>query len=362
MPSRKPPAARFGPWIPSHTFSIVLLVVGTVLTFVNSLHGKFVFDDLQLVQQNSGIMNVKTFRDAIVSGWFATGQRHLLFLTYALNYYWSGLETLSYHVVNLILHAINVLLVYGIILTVFKRNVQYRFAALAGAAVFSVHTLLSGAVSYIAGRSSVLCGTFYFTAVYLFLKGLESDRHNVRVFLFSFSAVSGLLAWQAKQEAIALPIFLAAVVFLRSEKKNWWWIAGLVAAPILAVVLLFDQIRLLYGTVGANAVLVSAGFNKVLPPAMYFRTYLTSVVEYYFPRFLVPAGLTIDPQIDTVAHWYSPEFVISIAIMSVLAWLAVRNYRREPLLAFGITATLVSPLLAYMAIPLADVVLEHRAY
>src|SRR5207249_2257238 len=287
---RKRPAAPPAPWIPRHAFSFAVLIVLTLLTYINSLHGKFVFDDLQVVQQSSEIMNVKTFRDALNAGWFGVGQRHLLFVTYALNYYWSGLDTFSYHVLNLVLHIVNVLLVYGIVLAVLKEDAGLRFLALAGAAVFSVHTLLSGAVSYIAGRSSVLCGTFYFTAVYLFLKGLESDRHNVRVFLFSFSAVSGLLAWQAKQEAIALPIFLAAVVLLRSEKKNWWWIAGLVAAPILAVVLLFDQIRLLYGTVGANAVLVSAGFNKVLPPAMYFRTYLTSVVEYYFPRFLVPAG------------------------------------------------------------------------
>ena len=360
--SRKPPAARVEPWVPSHTFSFVVLVVLTALTYANSLHGKFVFDDLQLVQQSSAIMNVKTFSDAIVSGWFAAGQRHLLFLTYALNYYWSGLDTVNYHVLNLILHVINVLLVYGIILAIFKRGVQFRFAALAGAAVFAVHTLLSGAVSYIAGRSSVLCGTFYFAAIYLFLKGLESERRNMRLALFGFSAVSGLLAWEAKQEAIALPIFLAVVVFLRSEKKNWQWIAGLAAVPVVGVILLFDQIKVLYGTVGANAVLVSAGFNKVLPPAMYFLTYLTSVVWYYFPRFLVPVSLTIDPQIDAVEHWYSPEFLTSVAILLVLAWLAVRNHRREPLLALGITATLVSPLLAYIAIPLADVVLEHRAY
>ena len=42
-------------------------------------------------------------------------------------------------------------------------NTRARFAALAGAAVFAVHTMFSGVVSYIAGRSSVLCATFYFT-------------------------------------------------------------------------------------------------------------------------------------------------------------------------------------------------------
>ena len=165
---RKRPAAPPAPWIPRHAFSFAVLIVLTLLTYTNSLHGKFVFDDLQVVQQSSEIMNVKTFRDALNAGWFGVGQRHLLFVTYALNYYWSGLDTFSYHVLNLVLHIVNVLLVYGIVLAVFKQDARLRFLALAGAAVFAVHTLLSGAVSYIAGRSSVLCGTFYFTAVYVF--------------------------------------------------------------------------------------------------------------------------------------------------------------------------------------------------
>ena len=359
---RKRPAAPPAPWIPRHAFSFAVLIVLTLLTYINSLHGKFVFDDLQVVQQSPEIMNVKTFRDALNAGWFGVGQRHLLFVTYALNYYWSGLDTFSYHVLNLVLHIVNVLLVYGIVLAVLKEDPRLRFLALAGAAVFAVHPLLSGAVSYIAGRSSVLCGTLYFTAVYVFLKGLDSERGLRRLALFGLTAVCGLLAWEAKQEAIALPLFLAALVFLRAEKKNWRWIAALSAIPVVAVLLLLDQIKTLYGMVGSNAVLVSAGFDKVLAPTTYFQTYVTSVIKYYFPRFLIPIGLTIDPQIEPVDHWYSPEFLMAIAIFAGLACVALRSARKEPLLALGIAATVVSPLLAYVAIPLADVVLEHRAY
>ena len=186
---RKRPAAPPAPWIPPHAFSFAVLIVLTLLTYINSLHGKFVFDDLQVVQQNSDIMNVKTFRDALNAGWFGVGQRRLLFVTYALNYYWSGLDTFSYHVFNLVLHIVNVFLVYGIVQAILKEDARLRFLALAGAAVFAVHTLLSGAVSYIAGRSSVLCGTFYFAAVYVFLKGLDSERRLRRMALFGLTAV-----------------------------------------------------------------------------------------------------------------------------------------------------------------------------
>src|SRR5262249_38838021 len=93
-----------------------------------------------------------------------------------------------------------------------------------------------------------------------------------------------------------------------------------------------------------------------------FSTYITAVVGYFLPRFIVPVNLSADPQIAVVEHWYSPEFLFAIAVLGGLAWLALRSYRRDPLLSLGIAALLISPMAAYAAIPLADVVLEHRAY
>ncbi|HEY2382743.1 MAG TPA: tetratricopeptide repeat protein [Terriglobia bacterium] len=337
---------------------LLVLVAITVIAYANGMNGKFVFDDQQIVMQPN-LMNVHKLADAFAIG---TGWRQLLFFTYGLNYYFSGVETFSYHLVNLVLHVINVVLVYWIILAALRGELRARFAAFAGAAVFAVHPLFSAAVTYIAGRSSELCGTFYFASILLFFKALDSARRDLRVLCFALAGVSGLLAWQAKQEAITLPLFLAAVVFLRTEKKDWRWIAALGAIPFVTVIVVRDQIRAIYATVGGNQILVNAGFDKVLPAGTYFRTYATAVVSYFFPRFVAPVALSADPKIPAVDHWYSPEFLFSVAIFGVLAWMALRFYRSAPLLSLGLTALLVSPIAAYAVIPLADVVLEHRAY
>jgi tetratricopeptide (TPR) repeat protein len=338
---------------------ILVLVGVTIVAYANSLNGKFVFDDQQIVLQNAQLMHIHTLRDAFAIG---AGFRQLLFFTYGLNYYFSGLDTFSYHLVNIVLHIINVLLVYGIILAALRDDDLARFTAFAGAAVFAVHPLFSASVSYIAGRSSELCGTFYFASILLFFRALDSARRDVRVVCFLLAGVSGLLAWQAKQEAITLPLFLAAVVFLRSEKKNWRWIAALGAIPVAVLFLVWDQIKAVYATVGQNQVLVSAGFDKVLPASTYFRTYVTAVIDYFFPRFLFPVDLNADPKIPVVEHWYSPEFLFAVIIFGLLAWMTLHFYRKAPLLSLGIAAVLVSPIAAYAVIPLSDVVLEHRAY
>src|SRR6267142_1340824 len=235
-------------------------------------------------------------------------------------------------------YALNTVLVYWIILAAIPEHKDRRFAAEAGAAVFGVHTLFTSAVSYIAGRSSVLCATFYFLAVLLFLKAVDTPRRSARALYLVLVGLAGWVAWQTKQEAITLPLVLAGVLFLRIERKDWRWILPLVAIPPAIVVLMRDQIAALYAMVSENRVLVSAGFEKVLPPATYFRTYLTSVVEYYFPRFLLPVGLSADPRIEPIEHWYSPEFLVSILMFGALAWMALHYSKREPLFSLGLTA------------------------
>src|SRR6476646_8935272 len=107
-PRKKKPAEvspvtnRFDSW----WVHVVLIVIVTVVVYANSLHGKFVFDDQQIVMQNPRLMNVHTLNDAVAIG---AGWRQLLFLTYGLNYYWSALDTFSYHLVNVVLHLVNVL-------------------------------------------------------------------------------------------------------------------------------------------------------------------------------------------------------------------------------------------------------------
>src|SRR5215470_14670419 len=126
-PKKKPETTRSAPpRFDTRAAHLLILIVLTIAVYSNSLNGKFVFDDQQIVLQNSHLMNIHTLGDAFAIG---TGWRQLLFFTYGLNYYWGGLDTFSYHLVNLVLHIINVLLVYGIILAALRDDTRARFAA-----------------------------------------------------------------------------------------------------------------------------------------------------------------------------------------------------------------------------------------
>ncbi len=343
-------------WIVLH---LTVLVFLSVAVYWPSLHGEFVFDDQQVILQNPDLMNIRSLGDVFSLGmtW-----RQLLYFTYGFNYYLGGVDTFTYHILNVAFHAINTLLVFFVILAAAGEEPRREFAAFAGAAIFAVHTMLTGAVSYVTGRSSVLCATFYFLAVLLFLRSLSTETRNMRILQLSLAGVAGFLAWQTKQEAITLPFFLAAVLFLKSEKKDWRVVAALAAIPFIVLIFIRSEIINLYSEVMNNRQQTIAGFEAVLSPANYFRTYVTSVVGYYFPRFVFPTGLSIDPQIAVASHWYSLEFLFAVVVLGGIVWAFFRTRKQPPLLAVGLAALMVSPLTAYVAMPMSDIVQEHRAY
>ena len=358
--TKKPEPANFVSariWI-----ALCLTALAFVTTFVywSSLRGDFLFDDTQIVHQNPVLLNIHSLSDVVKLGF---AWRQLLFFTYGLNYYWNGLSPYGYHVFNLVLHVINVALVYLIIFETAGRRREAQSAALVGATVFAVHPLMSSAVSYIAGRSSVLCAVFYFLALLLFLKALNEDANaRSRIVYFVLAGVAGVLAWQSKQEAITLPALMAALFWLKREKRGVRWVLALAALPLVLAATMWTQLSALFSQVAENKNLVAAGFDSVLPAGIYFRTYITSIVGYYFPRLLLPVNLSADPYVAPVAHWYSPEFLVSVAILAAVAWLIVRRKTTDAFLTAGLSAIVISPLSAYALIPLADVVLEHRAY
>ena len=377
-----------------------MLMVLVAAVYSNALHGEFVFDDQDIVLQNPVMQHIDNWLDAMRAG---QGWRQLLYMTYGLNFLWSKLDTWSYHFVNILIHGINVLLVYFILRRLAPPN-RAGIAALAGAAVFAVHTLFSSGVVYITARSSTLCATFYFGAVLLFLKAFPGQpagpaplqpvvkskpspsqqgrdsaasdgksrcasgtgiRRYLWIVWLLLAAVSGFLAWGVKQEAIALPIFLAGMVWLRSTKKDWRLICGfavLGAIPLAVMWVLREQLKGMYAHTSANTILVNAGFDTVLAPAAYFFTYVTAVVEYYLPRFILPIRLSADPHILTVEQWYQWEFIVAVLVLGALAVIALKKGHREPLLSVGIAALLLSPMTAYAVVPLADPILEYRSY
>ncbi len=210
--SRKPPPNKhFHRKKPSTTPSwrlwisvgLFLLSVGL---YLNTLGHDFVFDDVTLILQNPNVTNLDWF--SIV---YWDGYRPVRTLTYALNYAIGGEDPFGYHLVNVLLHGLNVLLAYFLFLKLTRSNLVAGSAGL----LFAVHPVQSAAVAYISGRKDLLAAFFILLGLNLYLRSRNGDYSKLAIAFACF-----LMAVLSKEVAIVFPVILLLVDALREWNEE----------------------------------------------------------------------------------------------------------------------------------------------
>ncbi|MDE2667809.1 MAG: tetratricopeptide repeat protein [Acidobacteriota bacterium] len=186
--------------------ALALALLAAVCYLPAMLWGGFVWDDYiwyqsQAVLEWSGLGNIWSWPSIIEK------ERHywpLTYTTFWLEHKIWGLEPAGYHVVNVLLHLLNSLLLWRLLLRLAVPG------AWIVAAVFAAHPLHVESVAWIIERKDVLSGLFYLTAVLVWLRFLEQPRpwrYGLALLLF----VAGLLS---KSVVVTLPVALLIV--------QWW--------------------------------------------------------------------------------------------------------------------------------------------
>ncbi|HYK91272.1 MAG TPA: tetratricopeptide repeat protein [Acidobacteriota bacterium] len=341
-------------------YAVLLAAFVSIALYWNTLGHRFVFDDRPGIVNNPLVGHAARVRDLwqlLREPW-----RPLVQLSYAATHIFFGFNPAVYHATNVALHSANTVLVYGIasqVARLWLPRERRTLFAVAASLIFAAHPLHTEAVAYVWGRSSSLCAFFCFGSMMLLLLGHQERSAVRRYFLFGCALVFGLLAWKCKEEAMTLPIVLAGFLWLAGRKLA---AAGVALVPAALVVARWSDISSLSDKVAQNQELVLAGANPALPRAIFFMTEIKCAVFYYLGKFLVPANLNVDPQVESVNRIYDARFLVACVVLAGCAVLAVLMRQREPALSFSLVALLASPLTSYACMPLADAVAEHRVY
>jgi tetratricopeptide (TPR) repeat protein len=362
MSSQSKKKASPAPRLPesSRLIPIVLSGMGALAAYLNTLGHPFVYDDIDGIIQNPVVTGFDSLSDipaVLLQPW-----RSIVVLSYALSRYLFGFDARAFHLANVLLHAVNTALVCAIAHEAAKLWVAGEKAnrfVLGTGLIFALHPLHSEAVAYVWGRSSSLCGMFYFGSLLAVMIACRKTATLERVLWAVGALMAGFLAWRTKEEAITLPLAVAGFLFLRGYRRV---AAGILLAPFLIVLVRYAEIARLFALVGENRRLVLAGAPPALEPGTYLLTHIASVVTYYLAKFVFPFGLNADPAVKTVTTVADAHFILALLCLTGLAIAGIASVRRMPIISFGLWTLLISPLAAYSFMPLADVVAEHRAY
>lgn len=164
---------------------ILLLIIVVFWVYADTLRYEFVWDDEDLIQINPRIKSLDNFSAFFdIEPFYSNYYRPLLSLSLALDYRLWGLKPLGYHLSNLIFHLGSVLLIYFISLSLMS-----RFSSFLVALLFGLHPIHTEAVTWISGRSDVLCSLFFLASILCFIHFAQTKAKRKRVGLYLLSCI-----------------------------------------------------------------------------------------------------------------------------------------------------------------------------
>ncbi len=172
------------------------------------------------------------------------GGRPIVNVSFAVNYGLGGTVVWGYHALNLVVHILAALTLYGIVRrTLLSPVLRKRFGApamrlaLAVAVLWTVHPLQTEAVTYISERCESLMGLFYLLTLYCFIRGTDAPRLN---WWFVLSVAACGLGMASKEVMATAPVMVllydrtfVSGSFREAWTRHRWLYLGLAGTWVL---------------------------------------------------------------------------------------------------------------------------------
>ncbi len=317
---------------------IILLI--TFLAYLPVFHnGLLAWDDEAYIKNNPLIysLNLKEiFSHNVMGNWHP-----FTILTLALEYQLFGLNETGYHAFNLLLHLLNVILVFYAVSLLSDKVV----VALVASLLFGIHPLHVESVAWAAELKDLLY-TFFFLASYIYylkyLKDLQKKYYFIALLLFAASLLS-------KAMAASLPLLLILTDYFKGRKITMGTLIEKV--PFFLLALAFGVIAIFVQDASG-----STEFAAVItfPQRLIFASY--GFISYLF-KLLIPLNLSaFYPYPDKVGLEYYAYLLSLLGLIAFLIYL--RRYSKKVI--FGIGFFTITVLLVLQLLPVGRTIMADR--
>ena len=319
-------------WSRRDALTALILAVLVGVSYFPALLGGFVWDDVifaeePVIHRWSGLWRI----------WFSPAdikkEGHywpIVHTTFWLEHKLWGLAPLGYHLVNLLLHWVNSLLVWRLL-----RRLAVP-GAWAVAAVFAVHPLHVESVAWIIERKDLLSALFYLTAALTWIRFVEGPgwgRYGLALALFT----AGLLS---KSVVVTFP---AALLIW-----HWWQRERVTSTDLFRLAPFF--------VVGLAVTLADLSFYTSREPlslgySLIERVLIASrALWFYVGKLLWPTDLAViyplwDIRAGDPLAW---AYLAAAVAVAVLLWLGRHRAGRGPLAGVLFYAVTLSPVLGFV--------------
>ena len=312
------------------TRGAAVIILVTVVSYLPALRAGFVFDDFMFVRDN----RIVKASDGLYRFWLTKESPYYYPLTWSL--WWSewhlwGDNAAGYHVVNVLLHAVNAVLVWLIL-----QRLKIAGAWLA-ALVFAVHPVNVATVAWISEQKNTLSMLFFALATLLYLRFDEEERPAC----YSLSLAAFALALLSKPAVVMAPVVLLGCVWWMRGRLRWKDFLRSGPFFVLSLVAGLATIWFEYRTFEQPAVGVEGLLSRLATAGW--------VPWFYLSKALVPVNLTViypKWEIDA-SHWvsYVPGMILVGSLL--VFWWKRQTWGRPWLFGLGYFVVMFFPVLGF---------------
>lgn len=308
-------------WLP-----IIAVLLITTICFLSSLDNQFVnWDDdrnfydneliTSLTDDNFWSNTVEIFKTPVIGNY-----NPLTNWTFLIEHKIFGLDNPYYwHLDNLLLHLLCVLLVFKICLML---GLKWRGAVFV-ALLFGIHPMRVESVAWVTERKDVLFGVFYLAAIYFYLKQKLGKKatlyHGLLILCFVLSLFS-------KIQAVVLPLSLIAIDYYTNNKLTF--------SAIINKLHLFG-LSLAFGLLGIYFLQGQGSLESTVDYAAWQRIFVGSYSYLiYLVKSIVPYELSpLYPYPATMPWYFYASIVIAPLTLLMGFWAFIKKHK---MIVFGL--------------------------
>lgn len=318
-----------------------MLFLVVVLTYIPALSCGFIWDDDDYVTDNQTLRSI----DGLRRIWFergATPQYYpLVHTSYWLEYQLWGLDPKGYHLVNVLLHAANTILVWHVL-----SKLEIPGAWLA-AALFGLHPVHVESVAWVTERKNVLSGLFYLLALNSYLDfarlapTVNDDSSHPRS-RYLFATLCYVAALLSKSVTCSLPAVICLLILWRKQRLAWRDFRPLVPWFVIGLTLALNTAALEKSHVGASGSAFPWTLTeRCLIAARALCFYVTELVWPYPLSFIYPRWKV---HVTDPSQW---AYVVIVVAATGTLFVVRRRWGAGPLVAWLYFAGTLLPALGF---------------
>jgi len=301
-------------WLP---IAVVLL---TALLYTKAVLNGFVdYDDNGFVLNNPYLRDfswhgVKAIFTTFVYGAYSP----LTTVLYFIIYHFFRLNPLPYHLLNVLVHLLNVWLVFKVTLQLSGKKIT----ALIVMFLFAVHPMNAEPVAWVSSLKDVLFAFFYLLSLSFYLRYLES---GLIVQYYFITIVFFIVSLMSKSAAVTLPVLLTAIDIYKGRMINIMSLLEKIPFFLLSVLLGILTIFAEKSLGALNTNMAYYGFiNRIF--------LLTSAIASYIIKVIAPLNLSAAHYLPELINGRLPLIYYgSLLFLLLILWLALRksSFRKE---------------------------------